>query len=397
MKYSAAKRKTMFLFVFFALLIAGLGYVAIRTGPLAPVPVTVTEVEEKRVAPRLFGIGTVEARYSYKIGPTAAGRVQRVTVHVGDRVRAGQLLAEIDPVDLDAQIASQRASLRRAQASLIAAEAQVNDAAARRSYAEAQHRRYDSLVEAGYVSKESAESKRQDWQVSEAALAAARANVDALREDIARIRADLDGLARQRASLRLLAPVDGQVVARAAEPGTTVIAGEPVVEMIDPKSLWINVRFDQSRVSRLRAGLPAVVTLRSQAERQFTGQVMRVEPMADAITEELLAKVTFERLPENLPPISELAEVTVTLPELRALPVVPNASLKQLGGRIGVWRIHDNAPEFAPVRTGASDLEGRVQILDGLAVGDRVVVYSERELNARSRLKIVNQLTGAAS
>lgn len=181
MKYSAAKRKTMFLFVFFALLIAGLGYVAIRTGPLAPVPVTVTEVEEKRVAPRLFGIGTVEARYTYKIGPTAAGRVQRVTVHVGDRVRAGQLLAEIDPVDLDAQIASQRASLRRAQASLLAAEAQVNDAAARRSYAEAQHRRYDSLVEAGYVSKESAESKRQDWQVSEAALAAARANVDALK------------------------------------------------------------------------------------------------------------------------------------------------------------------------------------------------------------------------
>jgi multidrug efflux pump subunit AcrA (membrane-fusion protein) len=68
------------------------GYVALRSGPLAPVPVTVTRVENHAVMPSLFGIGTVEARYTYRIGPTLAGRVLRVNVDVGDKVGAGQVL-----------------------------------------------------------------------------------------------------------------------------------------------------------------------------------------------------------------------------------------------------------------------------------------------------------------
>src|SRR4030067_124870 len=76
-------------------------YVAIRSGPFAPVSVTVTTIENRSIAPALFGIGTVEARYTYRIGPTISGRVKQINVHVGDRVQAGQLLGGMDPVDLD--------------------------------------------------------------------------------------------------------------------------------------------------------------------------------------------------------------------------------------------------------------------------------------------------------
>ena len=101
-------RRTLALLAVLIPLVALFIYVALRSGPLAPIPVTVTRVESRSITPALFGIGTVEARYTYKIGPTVAGRVKRVDVQVGDRVRAGQLLGEMDPVDFDDRIASRR-------------------------------------------------------------------------------------------------------------------------------------------------------------------------------------------------------------------------------------------------------------------------------------------------
>ena len=377
------------------LLLALLIYVALRSGPLAPIPVTVTTVESHTIAPALFGIGTVEARYTYRIGPTVAGRIKRVDVQVGDSVQAGQLLGEMDPVDFNDRIAAQEAALKRGESAVVAAEAQVRETLARKTYAEKQARRYEQLLKTRSVSEESVEGKRQEIQVTEASFAAARANLGATRQEMARIRSDLYGLIQQRANLRLIAPVPGLVAARNADPGTTVVAGQSVVEVIDPTSLWINVRFDQLRVSGLSAGLPAHIVLRSQ-EGRLTGRVLRVEPMADAVTEETLAKVTFDALPKKLPPVGELAEVTVTMSELPAAPVVSNASVKRVDGRLGVWVIDGEKLRFAPIKVGATDLDGRVQILNGLKEGARVVVYSQRALRLRSRVKIVERLEGVS-
>ncbi len=349
-------------------------------------------MQQEAISPSLFGVGTVEARYAYLIGPTVSGRVRQVSVQVGDRVQAGQVVAEMDPVDLDERVSSQQAALARAQAAVLASEAQVRDTTARKAYAEAQVRRYEQLLLKRFVSNEAVEAKRQERLVTDAAFASASANRDAARQDIARIRADRDGMIQQRANLRLLAPVSGLVVARNAESGTTVVAGQAVVEVIDPASLWVNVRFDQLRASGLRAALPATIVLRSQAQQKMAGRVERVEPRADAVTEEALAKVVFDHAPETLPPIGELAEVTVAQPELPATPVVPNAALKHQNGKTGVWLVENDGLRFVTVQTGASDLDGRVQITQGLKTGDRVVVYSKRDINAESRIKIVDHL-----
>jgi HlyD family secretion protein len=394
MKNLLASRRTISLIAVLALLAVAFGYVALRSGPFKPIPITVTTVESLAIAPSLFGIGTVEARYTYRIGPTVAGRVTLVHVNVGDMVEAGQQVAEMDPVDLGNRIASQEAALKRAQSSVLVAEAQVRDAAARSTYAEAQTRRYDELLLKQFVSEEADDAKRQEHQIAIANFDAAGANLNAAKQDIARVRADRNGLIQQRANLRLLAPVNGLVVARDAEPGTTVVAGQAIVEIIDPTSLWINVRFDQSRAFGLRADLPTTIVLRSRAHNNISGHVARTEPRADAVTEETLAKVVFDQPLATLPPIGELAEVTVALPELAAAPTVPNAALKHLDGKTGVWVIEGDVLSFAPVRVGTSDLDGRVQILEGLKVGDRVVVYSRRDINARSRIKIVDSLTG---
>ncbi len=392
MKHPHMSRRMLALIGVLVPLLALFVYVVLRAGPLAPVPVTVATVEDRSIAPALFGIGTVEARYSYRVGPTVAGRIKFVHVHVGDIVRAGQVLGEMDPVDLEERIDAQGAALRRAEANVLAAEAQIQDATARTTFAEKQATRYEQLLEVRAVSAEAAEMKRQDRRIAQAGLTAMRANLDAARHELARARADHAGLIQQRVNLRLTAPADGLVTARNADPGTTVVAGQSVVEVIDTANIWINVRFDQLRARGLRAGLPAQIVLRSQAGQGSAGKILRVEPLADAVTEETLAKIIFDDLPQPLPPIGELAEVTIALPALPAIATIPNASIQRVGGRPGVWVIDDGSLRFTPVKIGAADLDGQVQIAAGLQSGQHVVVYSRRSLDQRSRIKVVDHL-----
>ena len=393
-KFFREHSRTLLLTAVLVPLVLLFAWVSLRSGPLAPVPVTLMTVERSPITPSLFGIGTVEARFTHKIGPTFTGRLASVQVQTGDRVQAGQLLGEMDPIDLDERIKAQQAALQRAEATVQAVLAQIREAEARRSFAEAQATRYARLLSTRAVSKEDAESKRQEAEVTRAAAETARANLEVARQETVRLGAERDGLSEQRANLRLVAPVDGFISRREADPGSTVIPGQAVVEVVEPGSIWVHVRFDQQRARGLQALLPARVLLRSQGTEPLAGEVVRIEPVADAVTEEVLAKVRFASRPEVVPPIGELAEVTVQLAPLAAAAVVPNASVQRVDGRLGVWVVEEGRLSFTPVTLGASDLDGRVQILAGLAGGERVVVYSKKALHPTSRIKVVDRILG---
>lgn len=375
------QKRTLTLLAVLVPLLALFIYVALRSGPLAPVPVVLTTVENKSLSPALFGIGTVEARYTCKIGPTFAGRVKRLDVHVGDHVKAGQVLGEIGPVDLDKRIQAQDAAVKRAKA-------QLDESQARKDYAQTQAVRYEQLFEARSTSEESLATKQQELLVAQAGLTEAR-------EELSRVGAEREALEAQRNDLFLIAPVDGLVVSRDADPGTTVVAGQSVVELIDPSTLWVNVRFDQIRSKGLADGLSAKITLRSQGGTFQAGRVLRAEPLADAVTEETLAKVVFDQIPDPLPPIGELAEITVNLQALPPAPVIPDAAIRHLDGRLGVWRVINGGDvRFRPVSLGIADLEGHVQVREGLKVDDQVVIYSENALNEHSRILVVDRVPG---
>ena len=382
MKGLPVSGRTLAVLVVVVPLLALLAYVALYSGPLAPVAVTVETVQSRALSPALFGIGTVEARHSYQIGPTATGRLETLLVEVGDRVEAGQVLGEIDPVELDDRISAQESSLKRNQAAL-------REAQARLSFARSQALRYEQMWERHLISEEAVTGKRQELQIAQASHAAAS-------EDLARAGSDRNAVIAQRGNLKLIAPVAGIVVLRNVDPGTTVVAGQAVVELIDPSSLWVNVRFDQISAGGLAAGLAADIELRSHAGDPLPGRVLRIEPMADAVTEETLAKVVFAGIPEPLPPIGELAEVTVRLPPVAAAPVLSNAAIRRDGERVGVWQLVDGSPRFVEVTFGAADLDGQVQVLDGLKDGDQVIVYSEKAISTRSRIRVVDAIPGSA-
>ena len=380
--------------------LALVGYVFTQAGPLAPVRVTTTTVAQGTVQAAIFGIGTVEARTSWNLGPTATGRVLSVAVDVGDTVQAGQVLAEMDPVDQDARLAALDAAAQRARSAQGAAQAQLAEAQARHRLAAQNLQRNQSLADQHFISASALESRQTELQQADAAVAAARANVDSSARELERAQAERSGGQRQRGVLRLRAPAAGVVVARNAEPGSTLNAGQALLQVIDPGSLWVRMRVDQGRAQGLAVGLPARVVLRSRPGAVLAGRVARLEALADSVAEERVAHVTLTPAQAALEPgqagapatVGELAEITLDLPATAPSPVLPNAAVQMRQGQSGVWLLQDGKPRFAPVTLGAASLDGQVQVLQGLAVGDTVVVYSQAPLREGQRVRVQDTL-----
>ena len=356
-------RRQLLIGLTLTLLLAGFGFVVLNSGPLVSTKVTTIKVGKESLAPILFGVGTVEARRAYLMGPVIAGRVLNVYVDVGRHVKEGELLAEMDSIDLTEKMA--------------ATQAQINDAKARLLLASETYRRYLELGKKNFISPIVVEGKSQE-------LNSAKANVQ-------KTTADLAGLKQQALNMKLRAPVDGIITSRDAEPGSTVIAGQTVLKMVDPSSLWIKTRFDQGKSTGLAVGLDASIILRSNPHQPIMGKVARVEMLSDSVAEERIAQIKMTDMPEVIS-IGEMAEVTLQLANNEQSLAVPNAGIKRKGVEIGVWLVKNGKPHFIPVRTGGTNLDGRISILEGLNNGDEIILYSDTEIKEGQRIKIVDSV-----
>ena len=146
-------------------------------GPLAPTKVTLAKVQQGPLVASTFGIGTIEARRSYALGPTLASRVARVLVDQGDTVKAGQLLAEFDPADLEDRVASGQFAAERAAGTIQAVEAQLAETQSRAQVAAASAQRFADLRAQGFVSQEASAAKGHEANAAKAAVDARRGKV----------------------------------------------------------------------------------------------------------------------------------------------------------------------------------------------------------------------------
>jgi HlyD family secretion protein len=368
-----------------------MAFVFFRVGPLAATPVTLYVVKQGGFTPALFGVGTVEARRSWMIGPTAAGRVTKVHVDVGDTVKAGQLLAEMDAVDLDQKLSAQDALISRSVSTQVAAQAQQTDALARYELAKLNFSRNQDLAKQNFISPSALEARTQEKISAQSAYEAASANLLGVKQDVIRLKAERAGLQQQRNNVRLVAPADGVVTTRDAESGSTVVAGQPVIRLIDPQSLWVKLRLDQGRSAGLQAGLDARIVVRSQSQNSFKGQVVRVELLSDSVTEERVALVSFDQVPKDVS-VGEVAEVTLAMTPVENALLIPNASIQRHGDTVGVWRLIDGKLAFTKIRIGASSLDGDTVVLEGLHLNDQVVQHSQKALTEKSHVRVVEAL-----
>lgn len=368
------------------LFVAAFFWLLTTHGPLAPVGVQSGRVTRADLSPSVFGIGTVDARLAYAIGPIVPGRVLRVLVDQGEAVKAGQLLAEMDPVDLDRRAqAAQSAGSRSRQAAQVA-EAQVAEAASRAKLAQLNRDRDLGLFQQHAISKQALDKSSHEAVTAEAALAAARANSAAVKRDTQRMDAEFQGVGSLRDSMRLVSPVDGVIVSREADPGTTVVAGQAVLRLVVPESLWVRARVDQSRARGVQVGQPASIVLRSAPDTAMPGRVARIEMQSDPVTEERVVDVSFEPPPARLY-LGELAEVTIRLPSKAGVLIVPSAAIASEGGQTGVWQATKGRARFKPTRIGSQGQAGVAEILSGLSEGESIIVYSSAQLKNGVRVR----------
>jgi HlyD family secretion protein len=344
-------------------------------GPLAPVSVETGSAARADLRPSVFGIGTVEARLAYDVGPTSPGRVLRVFVDQGDEVKAGQLLAEMDPVDLDRRVQAADSAKARARQSVQAANAQVAEAGSRAQLARVSRDRDRQLFREHLISRQALDNSTHAAEAAEAALVAARANAAAATEDLARFEAERSGAGSVRDNLKLVSPVTGVVVSRDAEPGTTVVAGQTVLRLVDPGSLWVRSRVDQSRAQGVLVGQSAQIILRSAPDTPLPGRVARVDLQSDPVTEERVVSVSVDQPPDRLY-LGELAEVTIQLPGQSGVLIVPSAAIARQGNQTGVWQAVEGRARFKRVSIGTQGQPGVTEIRSGLTDGERIIVYS---------------------
>lgn len=382
---SFINRRNLFLAIGLLAFVAAFVWLLATRGPLAPVGIEQAAVTRADLHPGVYGIGTVEAQHAYSVGPIQAGRLLRVMVDQGDRVEAGQVLAEIDPVDLRQRADAAMSAAARARQAAAAAQAQVGEADSRTRLAQANLARYQALYRQNFVAREMVDSRMHEAAAADAALAAARANAAAAQREIGRADAERQGVDQLRNSLTLLSPITGVVTAREAEPGTTVVAGQAVLRLADPARLWVRARVDQARAQAIRAGQAADITMRSAPATVLPGKVARIELQSDAVTEERIVDVAFDPVPARLY-LGELAEVTLHLPGVRNALTVPSAAIGLRNDRTGVWQAVDGRARFKPVQFGVQTAD-RVQVVSGLAEGERIIVYSARQLDDGMRVR----------
>ena len=382
------------------LALAGAGLLAVAVasqwvGPLAPVVLEVARPERLTLQPSLIGIGRVEARRRHLLSSVASARLVSLDVDNGDAVRAGQVVGQLDAVDLPERLRAAQAAWQRSRQARAVAAAQGRETQATLTYVRSNSARFERLAAAGAVSDDALLERRQALARAEAAATSAQANERAAAQAQREAGATLAALGAQQRTLRLVAPVAGIVTRRLLDPGSTVLPGQPVLEIADPAQFWIDVRFDQRQATGLAVGQPVAVEFRRLAGRRFAGRIERIEPTADSLTEELNAKASLEPGPLRaaglLPALGELVEVRVALAAAPGALSLPAASLRQRQGRLGVWVAGDRGLYFAPLQLGRSDGEGRVEVLGGLPAQARVLLRPPADPAGLGRYRLKEQ------
>ena len=364
-------------------------WVVMTQGPLASVKVTVEQVQVGDLKNSVYGIGTVQARHRHDLAPTMTGRVKNVYVDQGDTVKAGQVLAEMDPVDLDDKLAGGQRLVDKSRNAILATESQLNEAQSRLKTVESTMARYQELRSGGFVSQEMFDAKLHELNAARAAVAAATANLAAANDEYKRAQTELRGIGKARAQTKLTSPIDGIVTLRRIEHGSTVVGGQLALQVVNTAQLWVETRIAQQQAGQVRAGQIAQIVLRSRPHEPTNGKVARMDRVSDAVTEERIVNVSLDVPDASL---GEYAEVTIALPTLKQARNIPSAAVKSVDGQTGVWVLQDGETHFRVVRIGLATLDGRSQVLDGLAEGETVVVHSQQALRAGLPVKVVAAL-----
>ena len=334
--------------------------------------------------------GNIQAITDAPIYARADGYVLRRYADIGDRVQAGQVLAEIETPDLDQQVRQARANLLQARSALAQAEANLVQAKSTEHLAQLTVERWKVLVARGVLARQDGDQKEADYEVAAANRKAQEANVNAAQSNISAAEANLGRLLDLQGFEKITAPFSGLVTARNFDVGALVasggVSGHELFHMAQIGVVRIFVAVPQSYAPFIHTGLAAVVTVQQLPSSLFEGKVTRTSESLDPNTRTLLTEVDVPNPTSSLLP-GMYAQVKLRSVIAEPPLLVPGDSLvtRANGTRVAVVG-EDGIVHFQKVSVGR-DYGTETEVLSGLEGQELVIINPTDDVREGARVK----------
>jgi len=345
--------------------------------PVVPSYITASaarmDIEEKVLAS-----GTLNALKTVDVGAQVSGQLKKLHVALGDQVKKGDLLAEIDPV-------LQRNALRDAEATLKNVRAQkLSKQALLRQYTLAYRRQGELMAQDA--------TAHADLESAQAQLDGTRADLAALDAQISKSAIAVDTAKANLDYTQILAPMDGVVLTIATEEGQTVVSTQSattILTLADLNTITVKAKISEADVARVKPGLATYFTLLGDADTSYPSKLRAIEPASTVTATSSSTSTTsstsssaiyYNGLFEVPNPgkklrVSMTAQVTIVINSARQALCIPASALEKRSrdGRCTVRVLRGTVPENRNIRVGISD-NVQVQVIEGLKEGEKVVV-----------------------
>ena len=273
-----------------------------------------------------------------------AGELIAVAVREGESVKQGQMLAKIDLTEVEARVAAREADVAAAKAQLV--------------WAEKNRAQQKALLEKSFISQSAFDNIQSNHDVAAAKLRASDAELVMARKSLG------DAV--------LVAPFSGIVSLRHAQPGERVALDAKVVSIVDLSRLQLEASVPPAAIGQVRIGQAMSFRVEGFGEREFDGRIERINPSATAGSRSISVYAVIDNR-EGLLRGGMFAQGALTLSSIDGALAVPASAVREEIGQTFVYAIEAGLLKKKNVKVGAPDAAGRVQVLEGLAAGDRIV------------------------
>jgi HlyD family secretion protein len=381
-----------------AALVAAGAYVSTANGSSTAIdPSRLATVERGPMTRSVVATGKIEPITKVEIKSKANGIIERLAADVDQRVDVGQVLAELDKENLNARLREARANLAAARAALTAAEAQarkneIEAEAPDLAFAQSAHQRAQSLSDQKLISQEALDQAKSAHdqalnrqRAAQSQLLMSRAKIEEARAQVAQAQAAAERAEEELANATIRAPIRGTVLTRDVEIGSPVSSilnlganATLVMTLGDIGQVFVRGKVDEADIGQVRLGMPARITTESFREQVFSGKVTQISPIGvekDNVTT-FEVEVSIDNPGQQLK-ANMTANAEVILEEKADALIVPEAAIGYDEQKQAFVEVADPGAEGGrrkvPVKVGIGN-GTRTEILDGLKVGDKVVL-----------------------
>jgi HlyD family secretion protein len=369
-------------------------------------PVPAYEAVRSDLVQSVVASGRIVTPQRVSVGAVTTGRVTRIPVREGQSVKRGEILIELEDADEKAAVEQARAAVAQAEAKirqlrelgLPAAQQSLVQAEAQAIQARRQYERSRELKEKGFVSQAALDDAKRNLDVAESQLNAARLQVKSQGPAGSESALAQTALAQARASLGLAqakldeavirAPVDGVLIGRAVEPGNVVQPGRELMALAPSGETQIIVQIDEKNLSQLTIGQHALGSADAFPRDRFTADLVYINPGIDPQRGSVEVKLRVPKPPEYLRQDMTVS-VDIEVARRAGALVVPAEAVHDVGGaRPWVLAIDGRRAARRDVKIGLRG-DGRIEITEGVAPGERVVPASNLAIKPGMRVRAV--------